>query len=142
MEIDRYLNHLAIEQGKHLAIETMGNWYDPSWSKDLKKQGFKKVEVMCVYVNSADEIWRRVQARLERTGQLTSDYQTFLQVYVNSYYTNMAKLLEDPNVDSVTIYDNSGKTPVLLAQKNKKIKTKAHKKSLVYRSWFYGSIKK
>lgn len=134
-QIDKYLNHLAIKQGKNLAIETTGNWYEPSWAADLKTQGFGKIRVMCVFVNLVDEIWRRIKNR----DQLSVTYQGLLETYVNSYYKNMEKLLKDSNIDDVTIYDNSGeKLQVLATTEDDQSTTTSSlpKESQVYREWF------
>ena len=67
---DKYLNHLATSQHKNLAIETTGNWYGSSWAADLLQQGFTKVIVLCVFVNSVDEIWKRVQRSIYCTSRI------------------------------------------------------------------------
>lgn len=100
---DKYLNHLATSQHKNLAIETTGNWYEPSWASDLLKQGFGRVEVMCVFVNSVDELWKRIQNRQ----QLSVNYQQLLSTYVKSYYTNMEALIKDDQISELRIFDNS-----------------------------------
>ena len=118
-----------------MAIETTGNWYEPSWVADLKTQGFGKIRVMCVFVNLVDEIWRRIKNR----DQLSVTYQGLLETYVNSYYKNMEKLLKDPNIDDVTIYDNSGETLQVLATTGDDQSTTTSslpKESQVYREWF------
>lgn len=130
-QIDKYLNHLATTQNKNLAIETTGNWYETSWSSDLVAQGFEKVEVMCVFVNSVDEIWRRIKKR----DQLSVNYRSLLKTYSNSYYTNMEKLLNDPNISNVTVYDNSEELK-LLVSKNGHSNGKVSDESQKYREWF------
>ena len=132
MPAHKYLNHLATTQNKNLAIETTGNWYETSWSSDLLVQGFNKVEVMCVFVNSVDKIWHRIEKR----DQLSVNYRSLLETYVNSYYTNMEKLLNDPNISNVTVYDNSEKEIKLLVSKNGDSNEKVSAKSQRYREWF------
>ena len=131
-QIDKYINHLATTQNKNLAIETTGNWYETSWSSDLVAQGFNKVEVMCVFVNSVDKIWHRIEKR----DQLSVNYHSLLKTYSNSYYTNMEKLLNDPNISNVTVYDNSEKEIKLLVSKNGDYNEKVSAKSQIYREWF------
>jgi len=136
-KIDTYLNHLATTQHKNLAIETTGNWYEPSWSKDLLEQGFSKVEVMCVFVNDVDEIWQRINTR----EQLSVTHEELMSIYVNSYYTNMEKLLNDPNISNVTIWDNSGERVKLLVSKNGRSNKDVSEKSKVYKEWFQSTMK-
>lgn len=132
VRMSKYLNHLAITQHKNLAIETTGNVYGAEWPEDLKKQGFSKVEVMCVFVNTVDKIWNRIQNR----DQLSVDYNGLVETYLNSYYKNMEILLNDPNIDNVTIYDNSDDKIKLLVSKNGDSDEKVSVKSQVYREWF------
>lgn len=86
---------------------------------------------MCVFVNSVDEIWRRIKKR----DQLSVNYRSLLKTYSNSYYTNMEKLLNDPNISNVTVYDNSEELK-LLVSKNGHSNGKVSDESQKYREWF------
>ena len=142
--IDRYLNHLTVSQGKNLAIETTGNWYGKyllkgemvTWAQELKKT-FKKVVALVVYVNDVGEIWKRIQNR----DQLSVTEEQLKETYRKSYKENMITLIQDPYVDDIQIYDNSGSTPYLLVTKKGMSNAKALKESSCYRDWFLSQLK-
>lgn len=130
--VDKYLNHLATTQHKNLAIETTGNWYDNSWSQDLLTQGFGKVIVYCVFVNSVDILWDRIKNR----DQLSVDYPRLLASYKNAYYDNMEKLLNDKNISEVKVYDNTENLSLLYSSKRVVEEgTPPTGNSLAYKTW-------
>ena len=139
---EKYLNHLATSQHKNLAIETTGNWYGSSWAADLMQQGFTKVIVLCVFVNSVDEIWKRVQER----DQLSVDYPTLVKTYSKAYYENMQLLLADEQIDNVFIFDNSTPTlHMLFAKHASNVNPFAEKvpaESEEYRQWLQKVVRR
>jgi shikimate kinase len=102
--IDKYLDHLAKTQKLNLAIETTGNQYDPSWARNLLKEGFTKVVIYVVYVNDLNTLWERVQRRNQLSVQ---NKEALKEIYQLSYNTNLKIILKDDVLDEVVVFDNS-----------------------------------